>query len=349
MNDLVSVIIPSYNHGQYVEETIMSVINQSHKNIELIIIDDCSTDKTDEIINSFKNDCEKRFVRFLYIKKEKNMGVVDSVNKLIDIANGEYILGVASDDVLKPQLIERLLNFIKDEPEYAFVGGDTELIDSNSNRVYWTKNMEITQDLNKAEYKTWGDYSKMVAKKISNIELNSEDFGSYKSILKNNYITNGFILRKSAILEVGKYKNCVFEDWYMHLQLSKKYKFKYIDEILFSYRLHPQNSIKNEIYSTPRYYTTFAYEKKYCEEHGLKDLWSELFNKYSPGEVEEKFIDSYFNEKNLEEIDLELLMDTVNVILEKSQKIEILKQDLQKYSKKKFRFISKILNHLRKK
>ena len=75
MNDLVSIIMPSYNTGKYIKETIESVLAQSYKNWELIIVDDCSTDDSDEVVSQFVDE------RIRYIKNEKNSGAAISRNR----------------------------------------------------------------------------------------------------------------------------------------------------------------------------------------------------------------------------------------------------------------------------
>ena len=87
---LVSILISAYNHEKYIEETIYSIINQDYRNIELLIIDDGSQDKTWDIIQSLKEKCIKRFTR-IYFHKQINAGFCVTLNYLLDRANGEYI------------------------------------------------------------------------------------------------------------------------------------------------------------------------------------------------------------------------------------------------------------------
>ena len=77
MNDLVSIIMPSYNTGQFIKESINSVINQTYDNWELIIVDDCSNDNTDEVVESIRDR------RIRYFKNEKNSGAAVSRNKAL--------------------------------------------------------------------------------------------------------------------------------------------------------------------------------------------------------------------------------------------------------------------------
>ena len=81
--ELVSIIMPSYNTGKFIQETIDSVINQTYDNWELIIVDDCSSDNTDEIVKSIKDG------RIVYLKNKKNSGAAISRNKALKMAKGK--------------------------------------------------------------------------------------------------------------------------------------------------------------------------------------------------------------------------------------------------------------------
>ena len=277
MQDLISIIIPSFNHEKFITSTIKSIINQTFRNLELIIIDDNSTDNTRSAVLSLENECRKRFTNFKFIKKEQNKGINNSLNTGIDLANGEFVYIIASDDIAKPEAIETFYSFIKDKADYALITGDGELIDENNNRIFWDHefNPHKKYDPVVAKYKTTAQRME----KSARINFLSEQYGDYKSLLWSNYVTNGYLLRKSALLEAGKYREDVLEDWYMNLQLAKKYKFKFIDKILFSYRWHSSNAIRTEA-SQKKYLSTLLLEKDYCLKHNLKEEWEKAFEKY---------------------------------------------------------------------
>ena len=107
MDDLVSIIMPSYNTANYIEESIQSVLNQTYTNWELIIVDDCSTDNTDEIISKFLED-----KRIHYFKNEKNLGAAVSRNKALREANGRWIIFLDSDDLWNSLKLEKQINFM---------------------------------------------------------------------------------------------------------------------------------------------------------------------------------------------------------------------------------------------
>lgn len=240
-NALVSVIIPAYNHEKYVQETIKSIINQTYENIELIIVDDGSLDNTWYKIQEMKEICEKRFSRVVFETKQ-NEGTCKTLNRLINLSKGEYIYLIASDDIAKPIAIEKELEFLSSAPEYALVVGDNEIIDSEGKRCYWDIDKNNVYDRAKAKYLTFGDQ----LKSWRDFAFTSEEFGMYHTLYVGNYIPNGYLIRKSIFEKIGLYTtNAPLEDYWLMLQISKYAKLKYLDEILFSYRWHDNNSIKN--------------------------------------------------------------------------------------------------------
>ena len=240
-NSLVSVVIPAYNHEKYVQETIKSIINQTYQNIELIIVDDGSKDSTWQKIQEMKVRCEQRFSRVVFETKQ-NEGTCKTLNRLIDLSKGEYIYMIASDDIAKPYAIEKEIKFLSSNPDYALVVGDNEIIDSESNRCYWDENSNNIYDKAKAKYLTFGDRLKT----WRDFDFTSEEFGMYHTLYNGNYIPNGYLIRKSIFEKTGLFTtNAPLEDYWLMLQISKYAKMKYLDEILFSYRWHDNNSIKN--------------------------------------------------------------------------------------------------------
>ena len=108
MNELVSIIMPSYNTAPYIKETVRSVLCQTYTNWELIIVDDCSTDNTDEVVTEIKDE------RIRYIKNEKNRGAAISRNRALREAQGKWIAFLDSDDVWCPEKLERQIAFMKE-------------------------------------------------------------------------------------------------------------------------------------------------------------------------------------------------------------------------------------------
>ena len=237
---LVSVIIPSYNHQDFIQNTIQSVINQTYQNIELLIVDDGSSDLTVLNILEMKEKCEKRFVKF-YFEKAKHLGVVATLNKLLSAASGEFVFFLDSDDVAKPKAVEKTLEFLRKHKNYAFAVGDNEFIDLNGKQCFLTKK-QITYDKKQAAFKTFGD---CLSKRVG-FKLTSSNFGRYDKCRIENHIPNGYLIRKSVFELIGNYtEEAPLEDWWLMLQISKYAKMKFIDEVLLSYRIHNSNTTKD--------------------------------------------------------------------------------------------------------
>ena len=237
---VVSVLMPAYNHQNYVQDSIKSIINQTYQDIELIVVDDGSKDDTFNKILELKDECEKRF-KSCSFETQQNKGTCETLNKLISKANGDYIYIIASDDLVKPCAIECLVEFLNSNPKYVLVVGDNEIIDSNGKNCYWDENRNNVYSKNEAKFLTFVDYLKYYCN-----FFNDKKFGTYESLQIGNYIPNGYLIRKSILDKVEPFsKEAPLEDYFLMLQLSKYAKFKYLNKVLFSYRWHGVNTITN--------------------------------------------------------------------------------------------------------
>lgn len=273
---LVSVIISAYNHERFVQETIRSIIAQTYQNIELIIIDDGSSDRTYQKILELKPICEQRFKRVV-METQDNQGTCITFNKLIEKVQGQFIYIIASDDVAKPQAIETLTNFMISHNDYVVVVGDNEFIGENSECMGWDE-LGFNVRLSEARYKTFGTYLRHLRKEI---DFLSGEFGSYKSLIQNNYIPNGALTRTTAQKKRALCtKKAPLEDWFMHLQLSKLGKYKYIDEVLLSYRQHLENTFRRRDMMVKYALKTLLYEQKLVHQKNMEQ-WAEIFDEYA--------------------------------------------------------------------
>lgn len=125
VDGLVSIIMPSWNTGGFIAESIQSVIDQTYQNWELLIVDDCSTDNTDEVVASFEDD------RIKYFRNEKNSGAALSRNRAMREARGEWIAFLDSDDLWIPEKLEKQIKFMK-ENGYTLSYTEYEKIDEES-------------------------------------------------------------------------------------------------------------------------------------------------------------------------------------------------------------------------
>lgn len=113
MGNLVSIIMPSYNTGRFIGETIESVLAQSYTNWELIIVDDCSEDNTDDVVSRYRADR-----RIRYIKNEKNSGAAISRNRALREAKGKWIAFLDSDDLWESRKLEKQIAFMEKHGYY---------------------------------------------------------------------------------------------------------------------------------------------------------------------------------------------------------------------------------------
>jgi alpha-1,3-rhamnosyltransferase len=215
---LVSVIIPSYNHEKYVEQAILSVINQTYKNIELIIIDDGSKDNSPYLIKELINRNNSFKIIF---EIQDNMGLCKTLNKSIRMAKGEFVAILASDDMYLPNRIEECVNVLLNaKSNICAVYSDGFIINGNG--------MKIGRFSDK--------YTIPIGKNI------------YKELLIGNWIAALSVLyRRSSLFECGLFdENIEVEDYDMLLKLAQKFKFEYIPKPLFLYRLHGLNYSSNK-------------------------------------------------------------------------------------------------------
>ncbi|MHB8909185.1 MAG: glycosyltransferase family 2 protein [Syntrophales bacterium] len=219
----ISVIIPAYNHEQYITEAINSVLNQSYPDFEIIIINDGSTDSTEQKILSIHDP------RIQYISQE-NSGAHSAINRGISLSQGEYISILNSDDVYLPTRLETCLNFLESNTNYSVVMSTVEGIDRDGTPV----KKRVTPEI-----KAWLDWY------TAALPLFKEDTFYPNAFAKNIMITtSNLFLRRQCFQECGGFKGLRYaHDWDMLLRLSQKYKIHLIEEDLLQYRMHPENTV----------------------------------------------------------------------------------------------------------
>lgn len=208
-NNIVSVIVPVYNAKDYIIETIQSILNQTYKEIEVVICDNCSTDDTLLLLEKYKDD--RRIKLLSCIKK----GVSYTRNKAIENAKGRYIAFLDSDDLWYKYKIEKQINFMK----------------QNNVALCYT------------EYDYINDKSKKLKRKSRKIK----QYATYKSLLKNNYIGTLTVIIDKKIVKNIEFKNFRHEDLAFWLKLIKqKYYLAGIKEVLASYRISDKSLSSNK-------------------------------------------------------------------------------------------------------
>ena len=133
-NPLVSVIMPVYNAGSFLMPAIKSILNQTYKNIELIIVNDCSSDNSLNIILEFKK-LYPNVITVLNLKKTLNRGGDSCANKGLEAAKGTYVARMDADDVAHPTRIEKQAAYLEAHPSTFLVGSNAYVIDENGKTI----------------------------------------------------------------------------------------------------------------------------------------------------------------------------------------------------------------------
>ena len=183
---LVSIITPVYQSERFIERTILSVLAQSYQNWEMILIDDCSHDKSAEIIQKFV----EKDKRIKYLRLETNSGAAVARNKAIEIAQGEYLAFLDSDDLWEPLKLEKQLEFMK-EKNSNFSFTRIKIIDSNNNTIKETIPIPLKVDYNYLLKRTVIATSTVIINRhnITNFSMplrrGGQDYATWLQLLRN--------------------------------------------------------------------------------------------------------------------------------------------------------------------
>lgn len=206
---LVSVLMPVFNAEKYLIEAIQSIINQTYQNFEFIIVDDCSSDGSKEIIKKFTDN------RIKLIEKTSNSGISETLNVGIKEAKGKYIARMDADDISHPKRIEKQVAFLERNSKYVVCGSNYYLINNNFNVKLPEENEAIKVEL-----------------------LKSCCIGHPTVVLKTSVLKkyNFFYKKESEPTE----------DYNLWIELIKKGKFYNLQESLLGYRIHDAQITKQK-------------------------------------------------------------------------------------------------------
>lgn len=247
-----SIIMPLYNGAKYIKKSLNSIMNQTYKNIEIIIIDDCSTDNSIEIVEKIK--LENPNVDIKIFKNKTNQGLIKNRNKGASLAQGEYIMSFDYDDLLSPNHIEIMLNEFDDTTSFVHCG--TILIDEND---------EILEKIdNHIEKEKWNKH-----------------FMVYASFF--NFVSGaGAMISKKYIEKVGgweeKYRN--FGDWHLWIKLAHVGTPKYTEKTMGYYRQHNDGSNMHSDTVKHKDYPTFRKECAILATSYIDNLPDKILQKY---------------------------------------------------------------------
>ena len=235
----VSVIIPTYNREKTIKRSIESVLKQKYEDIEVIVVDDCSVDNTCKVIESIDDN------RLRYIKLEKNSGACKARNVGIENARGEYIAFQDSDDVWRENKLTVQLDIMK----------------------------KVNADIVICNYQ---QVNLRTGKKKQCITQVSDGFVQYETLLKKNIASTQCMLIKSECLKTIRFDENLrkVQDWDLILNLIKKYKVYFQNEILVDVYLQEDSITRHKEYNLDAFMIVFNKHKEIIQKNNkLNSLW----------------------------------------------------------------------------
>lgn len=210
---LVSVIMPVHNAGDYLVEAIESILRQSYRYLELIVVDDMSTDNSWEIIQRYERTHPKK-VRAVQTVKQTNSAGNGAMNYGFRYAKGDYIARMDADDIALPTRIEKQVKFLLDHPEVILLGTQAYVIDKNGKKV----GKKLMPTDHEHIYRQYGVFHPLI----------------HPSVM----IRRSMLPRKDKIYEM---RFDVNDDYYTFFKLLNYGKFANLKECLLKYRVHGKN------------------------------------------------------------------------------------------------------------
>jgi glycosyltransferase involved in cell wall biosynthesis len=196
----VSIGIPTFNSNHNIVTALSSILNQNYPNMEVIISDNCSTDNTQDIVTNIASSD----LRIKYFRQAENIGIFPNFDFVLKKSVGEYFMWVADDDRLEPGIIQKYIDFLRENRDYSLVSGQIKYWDSNS-AIYIEKNFNIKQNAPMARVLNY--YGKVV-------------YGG---------MFHGMMRR--ALLNKIKVRNTIASDWHIVSQMAYMGKLRNLDTI----------------------------------------------------------------------------------------------------------------------
>lgn len=215
----VSVIIPAYNHEQYIMETVRSVLDQDEQDFEIIVVDDGSTDKTGEIVKAIEDDRVR-------VVTQPNNGTASAINRGFSLATGSYVSILNSDDRYRPDRLSTLISALEASPENLFAMSRVSLIDVKGRPIGTGRDFELLTHAYR-HYQETGDL--------------------LSAILKDNFTctSSNFLFHRSLPERIGPFNDLRYvNDLDFLLRALTSAGYVYCDRELLEYRIHPANTMR---------------------------------------------------------------------------------------------------------
>ncbi|MFH1112363.1 MAG: glycosyltransferase [Pseudomonadota bacterium] len=221
----VSVIIPSFNHEWFVEEAVRSVLCQTYGNLEMIVVDDGSTDDSVRILRTMEDPR-------LRVVQQRNQGAHTAINNGLDMANGEILCILNSDDRFHPERIERALKTLEERPDTQLVCSWIDIVDDSGKRLDTKKG--------------WSNFEPWPLPKPEERIGTTGSF--YSELMISNFVasTSNIVMTRDLWKAIGPMRPLRFvHDWDFLLRAARRSQCLLIEEPLLQYRIHPSNTIRS--------------------------------------------------------------------------------------------------------
>lgn len=246
-SELVSICIPAYNNEKVIERTLKALVNQTYQNIEIIVVDDCSRDRTCDVVNSLNDDRIKLF------QNENNLGMSGNWNMCVSKANGEFVKLICADDILEPDSIEKEVKCISENQNIVMTINDSKMINDSDEEV--------------------GTFPRYHKKGIINGKTLAQ-----KSLIVSNYfgMPSAVLMRKSVFDKVGgfDYAYHYILDFDLWIRIALEGDVYVMPEKLNHFRLRSDSNTGNVFTKDgKRYYNEHKYlVNKYKDRCGLNGM-----------------------------------------------------------------------------
>ena len=250
---MISIVTASYNYANFIKETIQSVLNQTYTDWEMIIVDDCSSDNSVEIIKSYNDERIK-----LYINEE-NLGLSKTIQKGIKKACGDWIVFLESDDYITPDYLEKKIQIAEKYPSVNLIFNDCEFF-GDEKKVF--------------------DFNAVLKRTRKILNQNKYPFNMFYYFYHSNKIFtfSAVMAKKEDLLKINyEPKLDYLLDWHLWIQMAYLGEFYFINEKLTYWRLHNNSYIKNSTYKNPFNLQFKSYIDVFKKTHDYKIIFMILF------------------------------------------------------------------------
>lgn len=300
MQPLVSVVMPAYNAEQYIGLAIESILNQTYNNFELIIVEDCSTDNTFQIVQNYKD------IRIKLLKNNFNRGIAFSTNKGLELSGGKYIALLDDDDIAVKERLALQVEYLEKHEDIDILGGRSAFIDEKGNIF-----------------------------KYQDMPRNNPKYIKAMLLFNNAGFCNGTVMIRKEFIEkndLGYQENCYgMQDFKFFINSSKLGNISTISDLLLYYRIHENNETtrRKAIYEEERRLKYAEFQRESLKASGFKLDGNNL-----------SIINKALSEDNLgcsNEKELELLYRAFVEIMRQAKLMKVdYYKELEHYCKKKF-------------